>query len=75
MGHRATAGQRPLRPNRDDGTGESGESGYATDLDTLYRDEREQELRGLCDVSVREAIRKARIQLCSLECFREDRRS
>ena len=46
--------------------------GYATDLDTLYRDQREQELRGLCDVSVREAIRKGRIQLCSFECFREE---
>jgi chitin disaccharide deacetylase len=39
--------------------------GYATDLDTLYRDERMHELRSLCDGSVREAIVRAGIQLCS----------
>lgn len=48
--------------------------GYASDLDTLYREEREQELRSLCDGSVREAIRKGRIELCSFERFRAEQR-
>lgn len=39
--------------------------GYATDLDTQYREQRLHELRSLCDRSVREAIVARGIQLCS----------
>jgi len=46
--------------------------GYAGDLDTLYREEREQELRSLCDNAVREAVRKGRIELCSFESLRAE---
>jgi chitin disaccharide deacetylase len=39
--------------------------GHGTDLDTMYRAEREQEARALCDPRVREAIVKMGIELCS----------
>jgi predicted glycoside hydrolase/deacetylase ChbG (UPF0249 family) len=39
--------------------------GDARDLDTMYRDERLEELRVLCDPQVREALRSLGIELCS----------
>lgn len=39
--------------------------GYADDLDSVYRSERETELRVLCSHRVREAIDRARVRLCS----------
>jgi predicted glycoside hydrolase/deacetylase ChbG (UPF0249 family) len=39
--------------------------GYGGDLDTMYRNEREQEIRALCDPLVRDSIREMGIELCS----------
>jgi chitin disaccharide deacetylase len=39
--------------------------GYPGDLDDWYRMEREQEVRALCDVRVREAIERKGVRLCS----------
>lgn len=44
--------------------------GYGHDLDTMYREEREHEVRSLCDPRVRAAIAEARIELCSFASFR-----
>ncbi len=41
--------------------------GYATDVATAYRVERELELRALCDARVRAAIESRRIALCSFD--------
>jgi predicted glycoside hydrolase/deacetylase ChbG (UPF0249 family) len=41
--------------------------GFATDLDTMYRDERAQEVKVLCDPRVREAIGAMDVELCSFE--------
>lgn len=40
-------------------------AGYGDDLEGMYRDERAQEVRALCDPRVRAAIAKEAIQLCS----------
>jgi predicted glycoside hydrolase/deacetylase ChbG (UPF0249 family) len=39
--------------------------GYADDLDSWYRLEREQEIRALCDPRVQETVRKRGIRLCT----------
>ncbi len=41
--------------------------GLAADLDTLYRDERVQEVKVLCDPRVRMAINNMNVELCSCE--------
>jgi predicted glycoside hydrolase/deacetylase ChbG (UPF0249 family) len=47
--------------------------GDADELDTMYRDERRQELHVLCDPRIREAVRLAGIELCSFHDLRGDR--
>jgi predicted glycoside hydrolase/deacetylase ChbG (UPF0249 family) len=49
--------------------------GDASDLDTMYREERRQELRILCDPRIREAIRTAGIELCSFSELGRGRRT
>jgi predicted glycoside hydrolase/deacetylase ChbG (UPF0249 family) len=44
----------------------------ASDLDTMYRSERKQELRVLCDPRIRSAIDEMGIELCSFSSLRRD---
>jgi predicted glycoside hydrolase/deacetylase ChbG (UPF0249 family) len=44
--------------------------GYADDLDTMYRSEREAEIRTLCDPRVQQAIEEAGVTLCSFNSLR-----
>ena len=39
--------------------------GFADGLDTMYRSEREQEIKVLCDAQIKETIAAAGIELCS----------
>lgn len=41
--------------------------GYTDGLDDWYRLEREQEIRALCDLRVRQAVEREGVQLCSFE--------
>jgi predicted glycoside hydrolase/deacetylase ChbG (UPF0249 family) len=43
--------------------------GFATDLDTMYRDERAEEVKVLCDPRLRAAIGVMNVELCSFENF------
>jgi predicted glycoside hydrolase/deacetylase ChbG (UPF0249 family) len=43
--------------------------GEGNDLDTMYRDEREEEVKVLCDTRVRAAIARLGIELCSFNSF------
>ena len=43
--------------------------GYATDLETMYREERKMEVTLLCDPSAKEAVVQAGFQLCSFRDF------
>jgi predicted glycoside hydrolase/deacetylase ChbG (UPF0249 family) len=42
-------------------------AGFATDLDTMYRDERAEEVKVLCDPRLRTALRVMNVELCSFE--------
>lgn len=46
--------------------------GYGDDLDSVYRAERAEEVRVLCDPRIADAIRRAGIELCSFHDVGQD---